>query len=182
MQAKPNSNAIKKVVIIGPECTGKSELSEFLASHFKTSWVPEYARAYLDNLSRSYEESDLLKIAHGQLRMEDEWISEANRIMICDTNLLVIKIWSQFKFGRCHQEILDLMKTRVYDLYLFTNIDIPWQDDLQREHPGKRKELWEIYKAELSDLNTPVIEIKGERRIRREIAIEAIETLLNKKA
>jgi NadR type nicotinamide-nucleotide adenylyltransferase len=182
MQSNPNTNHIKKVVIIGPECTGKSELSEFLASHFNTCWVPEYARAYLDNLSRSYEESDLLKIAHGQLRMEDEWISEANRIMICDTNLLVIKIWSEFKYGRCNEEILNLIESREYDLYLFTHIDIPWQDDLQREHPNKRQELWEIYKAELSKLNTPVIEIKGERKIRRRIAIEAIESLLNTKA
>lgn len=179
MKAKPSVNQIKKVVIIGPECTGKSELSEFLASHFATCWVPEYARAYLDSLSRSYEETDLLKIAHGQLRLEDELISEANRVMFCDTNLLVIKIWSEFKYGRCNEEILKLIEPREYDLYLFTHIDIPWQEDLQREHPHRRQELWEIYKGELTNQNTPVVDIKGERKIRREIAIDAIVSLLN---
>ena len=177
----PKPNPIKKVVIIGPECTGKSELSEFLAKHFNTCWVPEYARAYLDNLPRPYEETDLLKVAPGQLKLEDESISEANRVMICDTNLLVIKIWSEFKYGRCNEEILKLIKSREYSLYLFTNIDIPWQDDVQREHPHQRKELWEMYRSELANQNTPVIEIKGERKKRREKAIQAIETLLNTK-
>jgi nicotinamide riboside kinase len=61
---------VKKVAVIGPECTGKSDLSEFLAGHFKTDWVPEYARSYIDNLVRPYEQHDLLTIAHGQIRIE----------------------------------------------------------------------------------------------------------------
>src|SRR5438552_3282750 len=99
MQATNNtSSTIKKVAVIGPECTGKTDLSKFLASHFKTDWVPEYARAYLDKLNRPYERSDLSKIAHGQLRLEDEWYHGANRVLICDTNLIVIKIWSEDKY------------------------------------------------------------------------------------
>src|SRR5438105_3806131 len=94
-----SSPHVKKVVVIGPECTGKSELSEFLAAHFDTSWVPEYARGYIDNLVRPYQESDLLTIAHGQMRLEDEWPRNSKNLLICDTNLYVIKIWSEFKFG-----------------------------------------------------------------------------------
>src|SRR6187402_1758917 len=96
----------KKVAIIGPECTGKSELSQYLADHFNTEWVPEYARAYLDKLRRPYTQDDLLKIAHGQLRLEDEYTIDANNFLICDTNLYVIKIWSMFKYGNCQDEIL----------------------------------------------------------------------------
>lgn len=171
-------NKVKKVAIIGPECTGKSELSEYLAEYFKTCWVKEYARPYLENLNRPYDENDLLKIAHGQIRMEDEWISEANDIMICDTNLLVIKIWSDFKYGRCNKEILNLFETRAYDLYLLTYIDIPWQEDPQREHPDKREMLWEIYRKELSKQSIPFIEIKGEQALRRNTAVTAIKKLL----
>ena len=87
---------IKKVAVIGPECTGKSELSKFLAEHFKTEYVPEYARAYIDRLVHPYVEADLLKIAHGQLRLEDENLIDSNQFMVCDTNLYVIKIWSVF--------------------------------------------------------------------------------------
>lgn len=175
-------NTIKKVAIIGPECTGKSELSEYLAKHYDTCWVKEYARAYLDNLNQPYQESDLEKIAHGQVRMEEEWMPEANKVLICDTNLLVIKIWSEIKYGHCSQEILKLIASRTYDLYLLTYIDIPWEEDPQREHPDKREMLWNIYKDELELQNIPYIEIKGDRTQRRNTAIEAINYLLSNKA
>lgn len=178
---RSNTQKIKKIAIIGPECTGKSELSEYLAQHFNTCWVAEYARSYLDNLNTSYTESDLIKIAHGQVRLEDEWITEANQVLICDTNLLVIKVWSNFKYGHCNEEILQLIKERTYDLYLLTYIDIPWQEDPQREHPDKREVLWKIYKEELEQQDTPFVEIRGEREARRSTAVKAIENLLKKK-
>ncbi len=108
MKASEISNATKKVVVIGPECTGKSELSRFLADHFKTVYVEEYARAYLNKLIRGYEKSDLTKIAHGQVRMEDEWVYDAQRVLICDTNALVIKVWSEFKYGDVDPDILKI--------------------------------------------------------------------------
>ncbi len=169
---------IKKVAVIGPECTGKSELSQFLAEHFKTVYVPEYARPYIDRLVHPYVEADLLKIAHGQLRLEDENLIDSNRFMVCDTNLYVIKIWSEFKFGSCDKEILESIATRKYDLYLLTNIDLPWQDDPQREHPTKREELYQLYLTEMKNQSTPFVEIKGERKQRRKTAIEAIEKIL----
>src|SRR5690606_35150104 len=139
---------VKKVVVVGPECTGKSDLSAFLAEHFKTDWVPEYARNYIDNLVRPYNEDDLLTIARGQLRVEDEFARTADKLIICDTNLYVIKVWSEFRFGQCDPEILNEIEKRSYDLYLLTNIDIPWQDDPQREHPQQREELYDIYLKE----------------------------------
>jgi NadR type nicotinamide-nucleotide adenylyltransferase len=172
--------AIKKVAIIGPECTGKSDLSNFLADHFKTVWVPEYARNYIDRLVHPYEQHDLLSIAHGQLRLEDEWIRDANRVLICDTNLYVIKVWSEFKYGDCDKEILQSIATRHYDLYLLTYIDIPWEDDPQREHPHKREQLYLHYLAEMKSQSVPFVEIKGAREQRRKVAVEAIESLLKK--
>jgi NadR type nicotinamide-nucleotide adenylyltransferase len=169
---------VKKVVVIGPECTGKSELSKFLAAHFKTEWVPEYARGYIDNLVRPYQQSDLLSIAHGQVRLEDEWIRDANKVLICDTNLYVIKIWSEFKFGDCPTEILDTIAKRPYDLYLLTYIDIPWENDPQREHPHEREKLYSIYLEHLKNQSVPFVEIKGEREQRRQTAVAAIEKIL----
>jgi NadR type nicotinamide-nucleotide adenylyltransferase len=170
--------AIKKICVIGPECTGKTDLSKFLAGHYKTQWVEEYARAYLNKLGKPYTQADLLKIAHGQLRMEDEWQTGANKILICDTNLIVVKIWSEHKFGACNEEILEKMRERKYDLYLLTDIDIPWENDPQREHPDKREYFFGIYKNELAQTNTPVVEVAGDREIRRRKSIEAIDLLL----
>jgi NadR type nicotinamide-nucleotide adenylyltransferase len=169
---------IKKIAIIGPECTGKSDLSAYLAEHCKTVWVPEYARAYLDNLTRPYEQHDLLTIAHGQLRIEDEWAHDANRLLICDTNLYVIKVWSEFKYGVCSPEIINKIETRKYDLYLLTYIDVPWEADALREHPNQRDDLYEIYKKEMLNQPVPFFEIKGDRDERRKSAVAAIEKLL----
>lgn len=172
------STSIKKVAILGPECTGKTDLSQYLASHFKTEWVPEYARAFLNKLNRPYEKSDLTKIGHGQIRMEDEWMQNANRVLICDTNLIVIKVWSEQKFGDCDPEILSAMNARHYDLLLLTYIDVPWEDDPQREHPNKREHFWNVYKKEAADAKIPTIEISGPQEERRKKAIEAIEKIL----
>jgi NadR type nicotinamide-nucleotide adenylyltransferase len=169
---------VKKIVVIGPECTGKSELSAFLAEFFNTAWVPEYARGYLDHLVRPYQQSDLLAIAHGQLRIEEEFERDARQVLICDTNLYVIKVWSEFKYGNCEPEILTQIANRKYDLYLLTYIDIPWQEDPLREHPTKREQLYEIYKKEMVNQSVPFIEIRGERNQRREAAVAAIKKML----
>jgi NadR type nicotinamide-nucleotide adenylyltransferase len=178
--SQATEHLVKKVCVIGPECTGKTELSKFLAAHFKTSCVDEYARAYLNKLGKTYNQADLTKIAHGQLRMEDEWLNESNKIMICDTNLIVIKVWSEHKYGNCDKEILEKMAERKYDLYLLTNIDIPWQDDPQREHPDKREHFWNIYKNEVAQTNVQFVEISGDREARRKTAVDAIGKYLFK--
>lgn len=170
-----------KVAVVGPECTGKSSLSEFLAKHYRTEWVPEYARGYLDNLTYPYEKHDLITIAHGQLRIEDVWAKTANKLLICDTNLLVIKVWSEFKFGDCDEEIIESLHSRKYDLYLLTYIDVPWEADPQREHPDRREELYKIYLNELKATNAPFTEIRGEREERRNAAMEAIDHLLDQR-
>lgn len=169
--------AIKTVCVIGPECTGKTELSKTLAEHYKVPWVQEYARAYLDKLGRAYQEFDLLKIGHGQIRMEDEWRQDAERLMICDTNLLVIKIWSEFKYGKADPEIAQIHAQRTYDLYLLTYIDVPWADDPQREHPQQRETLWNIYRTTIAETGVPFVEIRGTREERLARAVAAVDQL-----
>jgi NadR type nicotinamide-nucleotide adenylyltransferase len=170
---------IKKVAIIGPECTGKSDLSAFLANHFKTEWVPEYARGYIEKLTRPYELHDLKTIAHGQIRIEDEYARDANRVLFCDTNLYVIKVWSEFRFNAVDPEILQTLETRRYDLYFLTYVDIPWAEDPQREHPNKREQLYSIYLKEMRSQSVPFIEIKGDRITRQQTAVQAVEQLLS---
>jgi len=178
MEAVAVKPEIKRVCVVGPECTGKSALATFLAQHYQTPYVDEYARNYLARLNRPYQESDLTKIAHGQVRMEDEWLRDANRVLICDTNLLVVKVWSEHKYGQCDPEILEQHVTRRYDLYLLTYIDIPWEEDPLREHPDKREHFWKIYHEEVRASGVPFVEIRGERDERRATAIAAIDNLL----
>ena len=165
-----------KVVIIGPESTGKSVLSKQLAEYYETSFVPEYARQYLDVLGRPYEELDLLKIAKGQLQSEEERISESNKYLFHDTNLITIKIWSEVKYGRVDPWILYSIKTRTYDFYLLTDIDLPWEPDPMREHPEQRQELFELYKNYLDSNRLPYTEISGMGDQRFQNAIDTIES------
>lgn len=172
-----NSPKVRRVAIVGPECTGKTDLARFLASHYQTTWVPEFARSYLEKLHRPYNKGDLTTIAHGQLKIENSMAEQANRFVFCDTNLVVIKIWSEFKYGSCDPEILTLMKQQTYDLHLLTDVDLPWEDDPLREHPHKRQELFDLYKTELENTQTNFTIIRGDYASRRAAAIEAIEQI-----
>jgi NadR type nicotinamide-nucleotide adenylyltransferase len=171
---------VSRIAIVGPECTGKTQLSMALAAHYRTVWVPEYARHYIGRLERAYVKEDLLKIAKGQVFTEDELALEANSLLICDTNLVVIKIWSDFKYGKTDPEIIRMLTGRRYDLHLLTNIDVPWEHDPQREHPDKRELLYGIYKKELELLDIPYFEISGSENQRLKDAIAAIDDMRKK--
>jgi len=171
---------MKKVVVIGPESTGKSTLSDKLAVHFNTVWTPEYARKYLDELGRPYEQHDLWEIARGQLRLEDEKARQANRLLICDTDLYVLKVWSEHKYGQVDLRILEQIAARPYHLYLLTYIDIPWEEDPQREYPDPqmREYFYRIYRDIVVNAGVPWVDIRGGYEEREKAAIAAVNKLI----
>ncbi|MEL7147495.1 MAG: ATP-binding protein, partial [Bacteroidota bacterium] len=71
------NHRVFRIAIVGPESTGKTTLARSLAKHLQTSWVPEFARQYLEDLGRDYQKSDLVTIARGQLKTEDEKLNDA---------------------------------------------------------------------------------------------------------
>lgn len=165
---------MKKVAIVGPESTGKTSLAKQLAEHYGAQWVPEYAREYLDGLNRPYTYDDLVVIAKGQLSEEDRIAATANELLICDTNLVVIKVWGEFKFSKCPEWVEQNLKERQYDFYLLMDIDFPWIADPQREHPESREELFAMYKQVLDDLGVDYAIISGEPGDRLGKAVEAL--------
>jgi NadR type nicotinamide-nucleotide adenylyltransferase len=173
-----SKNKVLKVAIVGPESTGKTVLAKRLANHFKTEWVPEYARDYLNEINRPYTRVDLEIIALEQINKEEQLEKKVDKLLVCDTTLLVIKIWSEFKYGDCPEWIRDEVKHRYYDLHLLTGIDIPWEEDPQREHPHKRQYLYDLYVRELRTLGIDFIDIKGSPDERLKRSIEAINTFL----
>lgn len=164
-----------KIVISGPESSGKTTLSQQLAKVFNEPWVPEYARDYIERLNRTYHESDLLEIAKGQVIREDAYAQQAKQLYFCDTSLEVIKIWSEFRFKKCDDWIIEQYKKRKADLYLLCAPDLPWTYDPQRENPDDRDVLFEIYRQELS--GERVKEIWGGEEKRLQTAIEAAQLL-----
>lgn len=169
---------IKKIAVVGPESTGKSTLSAKLAAHYNTDWVREYAREYLNSINRPYNYNDLKYIAQGQLQEEDRKTAEAKEILICDTTMLVLKIWSEHTFKKCDPLILGALNERKYDLYLLCNIDLPWMPDPQREHPTKRKFFFDWYEKELKQRKLNYVVISGKVGERLEAAVKAIDKIL----
>ncbi|MEQ8878474.1 MAG: ATP-binding protein [Cyclobacteriaceae bacterium] len=171
---------IKKIAVIGPESTGKSELSAQLARHYQTEWVPEYARFYLDRLQNEYEQSDLLEIAKGQIEWEKDKMEMADEWLICDTNLIVIKVWSDHKYGNTDPFIEAQLEKIPYDFYLLSNIDLPWRDDPQREHPKLRKYFLDLYENYLKARKLPYKLVSGIEDIRLANAVQAIDNFFTK--
>ncbi len=190
--------AIKKIVVIGPESTGKSTLCKLLALHFATEWCPEFAREYLLANGTDYTFNALSTIAKGQIALEEKYESIVNSqwsignsdnlpftihhspILFLDTDMYVMKVWCEYVFGKCHQFILDEIVQRKYDLYLLCNVDLPWIKDELREYPDEkpRQELYRIYKDILINQKTPWIEISGNYNQRLQSAIEAVNKIL----
>ncbi len=155
--------SIKKIAIIGPESTGKSTLCEALAKEFNTIYVPEFAREYLGTIGTNYDQKDLDVIAIGQLTLENKLLPQANEILFCDTDLYVIKIWSEVKYNACSLAILNNIANTKYDYYLLTNIDMPWQIDVLREHPEPimRNKLMKMYIDVVQNSGVPFSIISG---------------------
>lgn len=173
---------LKKVVVIGPESTGKSTVSEALSDHYQCPWVPEFAREYIDKLNRPYSYADLEEIAKGQVLFEDKAAEKAKKLIICDTNLYVLKVWSEHKFGKVSTWILNQIAQRKYDLYLITDIDIAWTEDPQREHPEPemRRYFLDWYKKLVQQSGVPFKIIAGAQEDRKEKAIHLIDEHLIK--
>lgn len=184
---------LKKIVIIGPESTGKSTLAQQLAEHFETLWCPEFAREYLLINGRDYEYDDLLTIARGQLQLEDEYAARleaqswpmleqgGHLPLFIDTDMYVMKVWCEFVFSKCHRFILDEIVSRKYDLYLLCKTDLPWEADELREYPDieTRKKLYAIYKDLMINQDVPWVEIDGNYEQRLAKAIAAVDAVLD---
>ena len=201
MEQQQKITSLKKIVIIGPESTGKSFLSSYLAEHYKTLWVKEYAREYLLTHGTAYSFDDLLVIAKKQLELEEEGITEIQKKsfpeqqesinqetkvsrpypLFIDTNMVVMKVWCEFVFNRCHQWILDKVVERKYDLYLLCNIDIPWVKDELREYPDQetREKLYHHYKDIMINQSVPWVDITGDYEERLLKALSAVDKLCN---
>ena len=168
---------IKKILVLGPESTGKSTLAKDLSTHFSDPWVPEFAREYLENLGREYDFEDLSTIANGQLKVEDDESSSAKEFLFCDTDLRVIHIWSAHRFGKTSPWILEEIETRIYDLILLTDIDMEWEPDPLREHPEPEQRVYffKKYLELVKSSEFPFEIISGSREERLEKALSAIQ-------
>ncbi len=171
---------VKRVCLFGPESTGKSTLAKNLADTFSTVFVHEYARPLLDRSNGQCAVDDIPRIARGQIAAEDAMANYANRVLFCDTDVLLTTIWSRVLFGPCPTWIEKLADQRTYDLYLLTGINCPWIDDQQRflGKPDQRSAFFERCCQALEQRKRSYVIVDGDWDCHFDAAIAAVEKLL----
>ena len=175
---KTVGSLMKKVVITGPESSGKTTLFNAIKEKFGIAGVPEFARIYIDQLDRPYVQGDLIEIANGQLQLEQKFSNENKDLLLCDTDLLTIKVWSEYKYGSCDPIILNQLMHHLPDYYVLASPDIPWEPDPQRENPEERDELFQIYQKEILTLKIPSIIVAGSQEQRMDQFLKFMNDLL----
>ena len=175
-----NKKEIIKIAIVGPESTGKSTISKYLSQRFNTVCVPEYSRYYCSNLQRQYTLQDELNMFYGQLALEDALTPlVTNNLLITDTTILTVKIWSDHLFGYTPSEVLNEIHKKNYDLYLLMDIDLPWEDDPLRDFPQQRAHFLNVWQNELQAIQANYEIISGFGETRYQNAYEAIKKFLH---
>jgi len=175
-----------KIALFGPESTGKTTLSIQLAKHYNTVWVEEFARPYLQKVwnqeRRTCEPKDIMPIAYGQMALENRLAKRADSILICDTDLLETKVYSEEYYGGFVDPLLEKAATENnYDLYLLTYIDTPWVEDDLRDRPEQRLEMFNAFKKALEENNRPYILLKGDKETRFKTAVDAIDKIISQR-
>ena len=178
-------NDIIKIVVYGPESTGKTTLANQLANHFNTEWAPEFARDYLQQKWDSKNEictpDDLLPIAIGQMELENSALQNANNYLFVDTCLMTTKVFSEIYYGFCDSKLDKAAKKHKYDLFFLTDIDVPWEQDDLRDSPNDRAITFENFKQALIENNKPFIILTGNPATRFQKALSIIEGLTKAK-
>ncbi|HFA49361.1 MAG TPA: hypothetical protein ENJ95_10125 [Bacteroidetes bacterium] len=170
---------MKKVVLTGPESSGKTVLAEKLAKHYQTVWVPEYAREYCKKHGNvDLTPMDFAHIAGGQLLLEDQMAKKANGLLICDTDLISTEVWADYFLDECPKWIMETNRTRYYDLFLLLAPDIPWIDDGIRNFNHIREEHFEKLRDGLKKRGVPFEIISGDFGERFQRAVKIIDWML----
>ena len=173
----------KRVCVVGAESSGTTTMAQALAERYRTVWVPEYGRAYwLAKQGRpdkdTWRTEEFVHIATEQCRREDTAARSANRLLVCDTDAFATGIWHRRYLGRRSPEVEAIAAGRHYDLYLLTDVDIPFVQDGTRDGEHIRRWMHELFVSELRATGRPYILLSGTHEERLTTAVMAIEALL----
>ncbi|MFT4525781.1 MAG: NadR type nicotinamide-nucleotide adenylyltransferase [Bacteroidia bacterium] len=160
------------ISIVGPESTGKSTLAKRLGEHFSAPIVPEFSRSFLQNRNGIYEESDLIEIAKGQLKLEQETLEQSPSHMICDTDLVVIKVWQEFKYGHSNAKLDEMVRKQKNRVHLLTYPDLEWVSDPLRENPNELLDIFNKYIDVLESIKANYFVVKGIEQERFQNALD----------
>ena len=163
-----------RIAITGPESSGKTTLCASLSEHYQVPYISEYARTYLEHTQGQYQFSDLDIISQCQLK---NLLSFKGQMVICDTDFLVLELWSKYKYNKVSDNIKKLVAKDYFDLHVLCTPDMPWELDPLRENPNSRAELFELYKTNLNNYNKNFIVVNGPHEKRLKKTTQTIDLL-----
>jgi HTH-type transcriptional regulator, transcriptional repressor of NAD biosynthesis genes len=170
---------VRRVVLTGSECTGKTTLAQLLATHYETPWVPEFGREFVDRKGAFPTAEEINDIARGQIESEDRLAREANRLLILDTDLVSTSVYSRHYFGSTPRWIDEAIERRRVDLYLLAGIDVPWMaDGAQRDRPHMREPMQQLFRDALRARGIGWVDLAGSIEERKPAALAAIDPLV----
>lgn len=183
---KQESSDLIKIVVFGPESTGKTTLSRQLAKYYNTVYTPEFLREYAQNKwdkeKKACEPKDVIPIAQGQIVLENKQLNKATNLLICDTDLLETKVYAEAYFdGFSNIDLDNAVNVHTYEMYFLTYIDVPWEADDLRDKPNEREEMFLKFEKALIKHNKPYVLLKGNKTARFQKAISIIDQLLLEK-
>lgn len=182
---KQHPSKCTKIVLIGPESTGKTTLALKLAKHYHTVHVPEYSRMYAENqllLNKLLTKNDVIPIAEGQMQLENSLTPKANTVLVCDTDLLETKVYADTYYPEAlFPDLEKYARQNTYDLYFLTDVDVPWKSDPVRDQPHDREKMLLAFENALKACNKPYVLLTGPTRERFELATKHTDAIVRRR-
>lgn len=171
-----------RVVLTGPECSGKTTLAALLAARFDAPWVPEASRRFVETTRVTLSAATVEPIARLAMRLEDDALREAPPLLLRDTDLVSTVVYARHYYGHCPAWIEQEARARRADLYLLGTPDLPWTPDGVRDRPLQREELFTEFARALEEIGARAVVLRGEGAARSAQAERAVLALLGGRA
>jgi len=170
-KSKTEMHKLHKIAILGPESTGKSKVATRLSEHFNAGFVPEYSREYFHGREYKYNIDDLVSIGRGQIENENVIADQSQNMLICDTELITISVWSQIVFNKVPSYITEMIQKSSYNLFLLCNLDVEWTADPLRRNEHNRQYIYNLFVKELEryNFNYRIVAGIGDERLKNAV-------------
>jgi len=168
---------VKKICIYGPESTGKSTLAFRLATRYKTEFVPEVAREFIT--TNDFTVEDIIAIAEAHHQRMRQKLRTANKILICDTDVITTQIYCRHYLNIVPDILYDIETMVKYDKYFLMDVDVPWFADGLRDLGHQREQMMNVFRNELIQRGIPFNTVRGDYAQREVMISDEIDRLLS---
>lgn len=168
----------RRIVLTGPEATGKTTLASALARHFRAPWLPEMARVYATAVKRELTAADAEIIATRAIGAEDAALAKDPPLLILDTDLISTVVYVRHYYGPCPEWIEEAARERRGDLYLLCEPDLPWTADGVRDRPASRQELFSLFEGAMREFGCTSVDVSGTGVARERAALSSATALV----